>query len=239
MAEFEGKILSHRGRIVTVELKDDDSLYKLEKYTAGYLHSVGIEVADKRSVSAQQRKFAMAIINDIARAQIGGAWAGIPNLVYEYFKFRYFYLTGDEDFSLSNARGVKSKANEFINMLLDFCLDHDVGLSRVPIQELQPEEIKHWEYACLMKHVCVLDGKPGDLHHLEGSRIGMGNNRLKVNHLGRMAISLCREHHSVFVHTKSEKAFLNKYHLSGIAIDETIAKSHHLKTTGGNDDRTY
>ncbi|CAH1857529.1 putative HNHc nuclease [Convivina intestini] len=235
--ELTGKVLSRRGSVLTIELNDDSELYKLDKYDPQHTHQVGIYIDDKRHVSSQQRNFAWAIIGDIAKSEIGGYWASYPNLIYDNFKAMYARYYGVEDFSLSDRKGVKSQTNEFISMLLQFCLDHNVGLSFLPIQELAPEEVSKWEYACLMNKSCVICGKKADLHHLEGSRIGQGNNRNKVNHMGRRVEALCRVHHNQWHH--DEANLMAKYHLSGIRVNAEIAQLYRLNTVGGNDDRSY
>jgi hypothetical protein len=64
---------------------------------------------------------------------------------------------------------------------------------------------------------------------MEGSTVGMGNNRNEVIHIGRKAISICRIHHTE-IHQIGEKDFMGKYHLDGgIEIDKTIAKIYSLK----------
>ena len=142
--------------------------------------------------------------------------------MYEYYNSLDF-----GEFSLSAAKGTKTDTNQFINMLLDYAAVHDISLSVKPLNELEPQEIARWEYRCLMENMCVVCGKkPSDLHHLEGSRVGIGNNRNKINHIGRKAVQLCREHHQMF-HTDESK-FMNKYHLNGIKIDEKIALVHGL-----------
>ena len=83
-------------------------------------------------------------------------------------------------------------------------------------------------YASLMHKKCAVCGKHADLHHCEGGVVGMGNDRTKVNHIGRPALPLCREHLTV-IHQVGQADFLSKYHLVTIPIDKKIAKVYRLK----------
>ena len=61
-----------------------------------------------------------------------------------------------------------------------------------------------------------------DVHHLNGSTVGMGNDRNKVSHVGRMVVCLCRECHGK-IHQGGEQAFFNKHHIAPIKLDaETV-----------------
>lgn len=235
--ELEGWIVDVDGENVTMRLKSRESLSKLSKYTHGYLDSVCIEIADGRKISPQQRKFAWAIISDIARAEIGGWWAGNRELIHDYFKTVFAITFETDGFSLARNGSSMSECNDYINLLLAFCLKHDVSLSRKPIEELLPSEVQQFAYMCLMQKRCVICGKPADLHHLDGSRIGIGNNRNHVNHLGRLVLPLCREHHNAF--HANESALMDKYHLDGIKVNQEIANVYRLHSTGGNDDRNF
>ena len=90
------------------------------------------------------------------------------------------------------------------------------------------EDIGKYVYACLMNRKCAVCGKPADVHHCEGSRIGMGNDREKVHHLGREVLPLCRVHHDE-AHQGSEAEFIEKYHLQPVKLDEALCKKLKLK----------
>jgi hypothetical protein len=82
-------------------------------------------------------------------------------------------------------------------------------------------------YACCMNRKCCVCGKPADIHHITGSKIGMGNDRTEVHHLGREVLPLCREHHEI-CHS-DEKTFMEKYHLQPVKLDEALCKKLKLK----------
>ncbi|MCT4405090.1 hypothetical protein EFT43_09300 [Leuconostoc falkenbergense] len=215
--------------LITLQLSTDD-IHTLEKYHAsGQQQVVSLIASDENGVSAQQRKFAFALLHDIWWSQVGGYWIETPETVKQHFYAMYEYYNSLDfgEFSLSAAKGTKTDTNQFINMLLDYAAIHDISLSVKPLNELEPQEIARWEYRCLMEKMCVVCGKkPSDLHHLEGYRVGIGNNRDKTNHIGRKAVQLCRIHHQEC--HQGEKEFLSKHHINGIKIDERIAEKHGL-----------
>ena len=215
--------------LITLQLSTDD-IHTLEKYHAsGQQQVVSLIASDENGVSAQQRKFAFALLHDIWWSQVGGYWIETPETVKQHFYAMYEYYNSLDfgEFSLSAAKGTKTDTNQFINMLLDYAAIHDISLSVKPLNELEPQEIARLEYRCLMEKMCVVCGKkPSDLHHLEGSRVGIGNNRDKINHIGRKAVQLCRIHHQMF-HSDEDK-FMRQFHLNGIKINEEIARKHNL-----------
>ena len=230
MTELFGQVnkLDPNKGLVTLQMSTDD-IHTLEKYHAnGQPQVVSLIASDENGVSAQQRKFAFALLHDIWWSQVGGYWIETPETVKQHFYAMYEYYNSLDfgEFSLSAAKGTKTDTNQFINMLLDYAALHDISLSVKPLNELEPQEIAHWEYQCLMNKCCVICGKrPSDLHHLD--TIGQGVDRRKTNHLKHRAVQLCREHHQD-AHSLGIETFLQKHHLTGIKIDERIAEVHRL-----------
>ena len=215
--------------LITLQLSTDD-IYTLEKYHAsGQQQVVSLIASDENGVSAQQRKFAFALLHDIWLSQKGGYWVQEVETLRRHFYAAYEYYNGLDfgDFSLSNGKGTKTDTNQFINMLLDYAAIHDISLSVKPLNELETQEISQWEYRCLLDKRCVICGKSrADLAHVDSVGAN-GGNRQKINHLGLRAMSLCREHHQE-QHKIGIQSFMNKYHLNGIKIDEKIALAHGL-----------
>lgn len=216
--------------LITLQLSTDD-IHMLEKYHAiGQQQVVSLIASDDNGVSAQQRKFAFALLHDIWWSQVGGYWIETPETVKQHFYAMYEYYNSLDfgEFSLSAAKGTKTDTNQFINMLLDYAAIHDISLSVKPLNELEPQEIARWEYRCLLDKRCVICGKShADLAHVDSVGAN-GGNRQKINHLGLRAMSLCREHHQE-QHNIGIQSFMNNYHLNGIKIDEKIALAHGLK----------
>lgn len=221
------KVDPNRG-LITLQLSTDD-IHTLEKYHAsGQQQVVSLIASDENGVSAQQRKFAFALLHDIWWAQVGGYWIETPETVKQHFYAVYEYYNSLDfgEFSLSAAKGTKTDTNQFINMLLDYAAIHDISLSVKPLNELEPQEISKWEYRCLMEKMCVVCGKkPSDLHHLD--TVGSGMNRQHTNHLGHRAVQLCREHHNL-AHSLGIETFMQRFKINGIKIDEKIALAHGL-----------
>ena len=215
--------------LITLQLSTDD-IHTLEKYHAsGQQQVVSLIASDENGVSAQQRKFAFALLHDIWWSQVGGYWIETPETVKQHFYAMYEYYNSLDfgEFSLSAAKGTKTDTNQFINMLLDYAAIHDISLSVKPLNELEPQEIARWEYRCLLDKRCVVCGKSHtDLAHVDSVGAN-GGNRQKINHLGLRSMSLCREHHQE-QHKIGIQSFMNKYHLNGIKIDEKIALAHGL-----------
>ena len=107
--------------LITLQLSTDD-IHTLEKYHAsGQQQVVSLIASDENGVSAQQRKFAFALLHDIWWSQVGGYWIETPETVKHHFYAMYEYYNSLDfgEFSLSAAKGTKTDTNQFINMLLD------------------------------------------------------------------------------------------------------------------------
>lgn len=79
-------------------------------------------------------------------------------------------------------------------------------------------------YGCIKYRKCCITGRPGaDIHHVEGSRVGMGRNRRKISHRGLELMALSREWHEK-VHKEGEKDIFEKYKIYGIIIDDETLK---------------
>jgi len=220
MREFQAYPTQKAGNEIIFRFRDEESAnqflstFQLFKQTL-----VEIQVRDDREISAQQRKFIYALFRDISN------WSGdLPEYVKQLFKMWFEQWKDLDEFSLRDVE--KSVAAGLITFMLDFVAEHNVPLSFKPLDALEPEDVAHFEYACLMNKCCVICGKkPSDLHHLD--TIGQGVDRRKTNHLKHRAVQLCRIHHNE-AHSLGIETFLSKYHIHGIKIDERIAKVHRL-----------
>ena len=181
-----------------------------------------IDYIDSRFLSDKQRKFCYSLINSIAE------WSGSTTQeIKEAFKLEFWAdkvdTLADKIFSLSNAP--MSLVAEFQRFLIEFVLSNDVPIKFSLLEYV--DDIDHYVYMCLINKKCAICGKKADLHHLD--TVGMGNDRTAINHLGKEAISLCREHHNE-CHTIGQQEFFEKYHLNGgVKIDKTICKIYNLK----------
>lgn len=191
-----------------VYFKAQTSLASCEKPTKYYLL-----IDDGRTISRDQQKKAHAIIGDI-----GDFLGELPETVKSDMKCRFIEAYGGTWFSLADCS--VDTAREFINYLIDVCFrlnipTRDTGLSRT-------DDISHYLYSCILYRKCCICNAKAEIHHVEGSRVGMGFNRRKIDNLGRRAIALCRRHHAA-AHN-DEAGFLGKYHVYGVALDEYLIK---------------
>lgn len=178
-------------------------------------------LVDRRAITAEQRKKIYALIGEI------GEWVGeYPETLKRQLKldFRLKRLERMcDDFSLSDCP--EALASEFIDYLIEFIVENGVP-TKVPLIELC-EDIDRAIYSCLLHKRCIVCGRKAELHHID--RVGIGNDREQVDHLGRRCLPLCRDHHTE-LHTIGDNAFIDRYHLSDrVRIDEKIAKVYRLK----------
>lgn len=216
----KGKILEVRENgTAIIEAPIDIFRFIKQEYKECY-----IDYIDSRNLSDKQRRFCYSLINAIAE------WSGSSTQdIKEAFKLEFWAdkvdTLADKIFSLSNAP--MSLVAEFQKFLIVFILENDVP-TKFPLIDYV-DDIDHYVYMCLIHKKCAICGKKADLHHLEGSVVGMGNDRNDIDHLGKEAISLCRNHHTE-CHTIGQKSFFEKYHLNGgVKIDKTICKIYNLK----------
>ena len=118
-------------------------------------------------------------------------------------------------------------ARLFITYLIDFCILHGVDVGE-PLYQLS-EDIPRYVWACLMNKRCAVCGRKAELHHCNGSVVGMGRNRKEICHIGMRALHLCREHHTE-IHAVGREDFLKRYFLEPVRIDERVAKVYRLNT---------
>ena len=90
------------------------------------------------------------------------------------------------------------------------------------------EDPNKFLYPALMKSSCAVCGEKAELHHAEGSKVGMGRYRVEIPHIGLEAYALCRGHHTE-AHQVPQYEFNAKYHLFPIKIDHRIAEAYTLK----------
>lgn len=181
--------------------------------------NIEIRLNDGRTINNDQRRKAYATIRDIAD------YTGhSPEYLKEWFKFDYLSQTGGEYFSLSDCS--VTTAREYINHLIEFCIRHSVPIYHESLIH-RTDDIDRYLYYCLLYRKCSVCGKAADIHHVTGSKIGMGGNRENTHHLGREAIALCRIHHEE-AHRK-EQEFFEQNHLYGIPLNKKLCAALGLK----------
>ena len=194
----------------------------IQKYIRQDMKECYVEFIDGRKLSDKQRRCCYSLINAIAE-HTGNSTQDIK----EYFKLEFWAekvdTLADKIFSLSDAP--MSLVYEFQKFLIAFILENDIP-TKFPLIDYV-DDIDHYVYMCLIHKKCAVCGKKADLHHID--TIGMGNDRTEVQHEGREAMSLCREHHNE-MHQIGKQAFFEKYHFNnGVKIDKTILKIYGLR----------
>lgn len=178
---------------------------------------------DSRHISDEQRRKAWALMTEIAVFQ-GQSKEDTYAEQKTAFTLKHLDILQDGLFRLSNA--TVSTARAFITMLVEIIIEYGIP-TKEPLYGLC-DDIPRYVYACLMNKKCAVCGKKAEIHHCEGSTVGMGRNRKTMVHLGLELMPLCREHHGE-CHNIGQKAFNEKYHLQGIPADEKICKKAGLK----------
>lgn len=183
---------------------------------------VEIILTDGRRISPEQRRKAYALIGEITEYVDGIRNADTieeqKGLLKMEFMLRRMEATERRMFSLSDCSVTTAK--EFITYLVDFIIANDIP-TRVPLID-NCDDIAAYMYTCTMHRKCAVCGRPADIHHCEGSRIGAGVDRKKAHQLGREVLPLCRVHHTE-CHS-DEAGFIKKYHLQKVKLDEALCK---------------
>ena len=178
---------------------------------------------DSRHISDEQRRKAWALMTEIAMYQ-GQTKEDTYAEQKTAFTLKHLEILQGELFRLSTATVTMARA--FITMLVEIIIEYGIP-TKEPLYGLC-DDIPRYVYACAMNKKCCVCGKKAEIHHCEGSTVGMGRNRKTMVHLGLELMPLCREHHGE-CHNIGQKAFNEKYHLQGIPADEKICKKAGLK----------
>lgn len=189
---------------------------------------VQVGLPDGRTITPEQRRKAFALVGEIA-AYTGYTKDEAHLTLKHEFVSRHLDALQKELFSLSNCD--VTTAREYISYLIEFCLSFGVPTHQ-PLADLC-DDVERYVYACLMHKRCAVCGKKAELHHVD--RIGMGNDRTQVEHIGRPCLPLCREHH-MEIHQTGDDALCERYHITPVKIDERIVKVYRLR--GGKNNGT-
>lgn len=188
---------------VVIAGKESASLIRMKE-----ISKVGLWLDDGRMISAEQRKKIYASIRDFS------AWTGYtPEEAKQVLKYMYVARTGKPYFSLSDCS--MDTAREFINLIIDICLENGIILSDTLYD--RAEDIVYMLRSCLRNKKCAICGQSGETHHWDA--IGMGNDRRHYDDSGNRKICLCRKHHTL-AHTCGREKFMQRYHVYGIYYAE-------------------
>lgn len=211
------------GRVIIMAGLPDLDRALLRQYS-----KVEVILPDGRKISCTQRRKVYALLGEIAEYVDGIRNADTieeqKRLLKMEFMLKRMESAERRMFSLSDCD--MSTAREFITYLIDFIIANDIP-TRVPLID-NCDDIAAYMYACAMHRKCAVCGKAADIHHCEGSRIGVGVDRTKVHQLGREVLPLCRVHHTE-LHAMPESEFIAKYHLQKVKLDEPLCKRLKLR----------
>ena len=221
-----GEIIN--GKIIGVQVEgalDFRAKYdNWERFCVREYEDVRIELLDSRPASNEQKAKAHIMMKEIAEF-VGESKGRMELVLKRLFNEEARESLIKDDFSLATID--MTTAKDFITFLVDFCIEFEVPLSR-PLYELC-DDIDRYMYQCLKHKTCLVCGKHADLHHCDGSTVGMGGNRKTMIHEGLECMPLCRDHHEEY-HQHGGKAFGEKYHLDhGYILTQEICKIYGLK----------
>lgn len=212
--EFTGKLIKRVGDKGYIEIENID-WFEVNKKASG---TIIVEIEEKDHITDKQRRLMYALWRDYED------YTGTPeDAAKSWFKYQYMLDRGLDTYP-SVARGAmtKSMATDFITYILEYYLNNGIPFTQQ--DWYKGADIARVCYAMLMNRICFICGKPNsDVHHLTGFRIGMGNNRRKVDHTGRLVACFCRNDHNI-VHIKGEKEIFDEYHIVPVKLSEEDAK---------------
>lgn len=208
--------------VATIKATLPNLLHALDRH----YDEVEIILPDGRRITPKQRRLCYLLLGGIAEYVDGIRNEKTIEDAKQMMKMEFMLnrMKSQERrlFSLSNCD--ETTATCFITYLIDFIVKNDIPTSFSLLDNC--EDIGRYIYACLANKKCCICGKHADLHHVDA--VGSGNNRNEIHHLGRLALPLCREHHTES-HKAGQQSFMAKYHLEPIALDEKLCKIYGLK----------
>jgi hypothetical protein len=164
------------------------------KYSLGKEIKGELRFEDYRLITAEQRKKIFSTIKDFS------IYTGYDaEYARQLLTLAFCYEMGIEPFSLSNCS--LEVAREFINYLIEFCIDNEIPLAETAIE--RTDDINKYLYMCVKKSICCCCGKQGVVYRLNDSK----------------KISLCNTHYNE-AKIKGLKDFEKLYKVYGIKINE-------------------
>lgn len=176
-----------------------------------------IRLDDGRTISADQRKKIYATMADIAVAT-----GNEPDVVKAVHKYYFIAKTGCHYFSLSNCD--MTTANNFLQYLIEFCLEWDIPCSDNLIDRCP--DIARYVYACLVRKKCCITGLKCELHHVD--TVGSGRDRKTIVHEGMRVLPLSRRYHNE-AHNKGNDSFCKLYHVEPVKLDKWLCEVYKLR----------
>lgn len=223
MIRLQGKIVDADANWLTIRVP-----YTPE-YVRQDMQDAVVFLPDGRKHSIDQHGKVWALIGEIA------LWAGykahessqVNALMKRDFLLQRFDRLSSaaiKEFSMSDVD--VSTASLYIDWLVEFVLENNIPTKR-PVTELC-EDVQGAVYSAMLHKRCIVCGGKATLHHVD--RVGMGNDRREICHIGMRALPLCwgiNGHHNE-AHRIGDRELCEKYHLEPVVIDEKIARAYRL-----------
>lgn len=208
-----GKIMDYDGEKLTIVAPYNDTQGLVRKRTT----QCEIRLDDGRRISADQRKKIYATLRDISD------YTGhtVEDLK-DYTKADYIAETGGDWFSLSDCD--MTTARLYLEHIIEFCVYWDIPC-RDSLLDRTPD-VQRYVWYCLSQKKCCISGKRCQLHHVDA--VGMGRDRHDIIHKGMRVLPLHWKYHQE-AHQIGTTAFLDKYHLEPVKLDDCLCKVYGLK----------
>lgn len=223
MIRLEGKIVDADAQYLTIRVPFTP------EYVRQNMEDAVVFLQDGRKHSIDQHGKVWALIGEIA------LWAGYKaressqvnaQLKVDFLQKRFDSLSAAAIKAFSMSDVDVSTASLYIDWLVDFVLENNIPTKR-PVTELC-EDVQAAVYSAMMHKRCIVCGRKATLHHVD--RVGMGNDRREICHIGMRALPLCwgvDGHHNE-AHRIGDRALCDKYHLEPVVIDEKVARAYRL-----------
>lgn len=176
---------------------------------------------DGRDYSEAQRAKIFAMCADVAEWQFGERRckeASREQLMEMFLDVCAEMEEPVERFSLKRNSPVVASmttASRFIDFIITFCLRNRIPTKR-PLSQYA-EDLGRYTYRCLAEGCCCISQRDRVLHIHHVDKIGMGNNRQKIDQVGMRALPLLAQYHEE-IHQIGDTAFCQKYHVQPIRL---------------------
>lgn len=211
------------GTDLIIHIPDEKLKHRLSKYARNGIADAEIRIDDGRTITNDQRRKIFATVGDIAYQTYN-----VAEHVREALLYKYCAKTGEMPFSLSNCSVTQAK--EYMNFILEFAIEWGIPLSGPGAD--RTDEIDKYLYFCIKHRTCAITmRKEGvEIHHVTGSRVGMGRTRTELDHSKLELIALSKEWHDK-VHTQGEIGIFKEKKIYGIKVDTATLKHIGIKTS--------
>lgn len=210
-----------KGTDLIIHVPDERLSRQIRKYAQAGVIDAELKINDGRKITPDQNRKIHALIRDIAMytGDIADYKQRIPDDLKKSLKEAYCKETSESYFSTSSCS--ISLASDFISFIIDFILEWNIPLADEAWK--YTDNIDRYLYGCIKHRRCAITGKANaDIHHITGSKVGMGRDRRTINHKGLKLIALDREWHRK-VEQEGEQETFDKHRIYGITVsDETL-----------------